>query len=262
MTRQFNSIASAQPALHLENVHASIGGRRILQGITLTMQHGQILGLLGPNGSGKSTLIRCVTGQLSVGHGKVSINGECISNNPLKAKAQLGYAPDPQLLPLGLTVRQVLQLSACARRNDFAAAIPEITIAQAEKLALSRYLDSYISTLSLGTRQKAAILIGLMDAPALIVLDEVFNGLDPRSAVALKTLLKELADAGSAIVLATHGLELASSLLDQMLLLEEGRCVGFWGNDDFSVLKQQGSSAVEQAIVARLEHDTGQPVGA
>lgn len=240
-------------ALLIDDVHACIGTRHILQSIVLDLGPGQILGLLGPNGSGKSTLIRCITGQLGLSHGTILINGHCISTQPLQAKAQLGYAPEPGLLPPRLTVRQVLQLSACARCNDFGASIPEASLAQAERLGLSRYLDSFISTLSLGTRQKTAILIGLMQAPALIILDEVFNGLDPRSSLALKVLLQELAASGSAIVLATHGLELASSLLDQMLLLDEGRCAGFWDTADFSQLKQLGSGAVELAIVARLE---------
>ena len=255
MTRRFTSVEATHPALRLENVHAAIGARHILRGVALELPRGQILGLLGPNGSGKSTLIRCITGQLATRQGKIAIGGVCIAGDPLNAKAQLGYAPEPQLLPPGLTVRQVLQLSACARSNDFGASIPQASFAHAEQLALSRYLDSYISTLSLGTRQKTAILIGLMHAPTLIILDEVFNGLDPRSALALKAILKELALAGSAIVLATHGLELASSLLDQMLLLDEGRCAGFWGNTEFATLKQLGSSAVEQAIVASLEQD-------
>lgn len=240
-------------ALRLNHVHANIGARKILHGITLDLSRGQILGLLGPNGSGKSTLIRCITGQLAISTGTILIHGRCIASETLLAKTQLGYAPEPGLLPARLTLRQVLQLAACARSNDFGAVIPESTLAQAERLALSRYLDSFISTLSLGTRQKAAILIGLMNAPALIILDEVFNGLDPRSSLALKALLLELAKAGSAIVLATHGLELASSLLDQMLLLDEGRCAGFWANPEFLALKRQGSSAVELAIVASLD---------
>jgi len=212
-----------------------------------------VLGLVGPNGSGKSTLIRCIVGTLAPRRGNVQIVGVDIQTDPLAARLQLGFAPDPNLLPIDLTTRQVLRLSAIARSNSNQAQVPDATYVQAERLALNRYLDSYISTLSLGTKQKVSVLIGLMQAPPLLVLDEVFNGLDPKSAYVLKQILRELAADGCAIVLATHGLELAADLLTEMLLLSDGRIGAHWQADAFTQLRAGGAAGLERVIVQAME---------
>jgi ABC-2 type transport system ATP-binding protein len=229
------------------------GSRLIVDRVSLVLERGQILGLVGPNGSGKSTLIQAITGLLAPTTGAVQIAGVDIAQQPLTAKAMLGYAPEPVLLPEGLLVRQVLQLCAIARRNDQTAAVPEATLAQATQLGMARYLDSFVSTLSLGTKQKLAVLIALMDAPPCIVLDEVFNGLDPKSSHQLKRILRDLRAQGCAIVLATHGLELAADLLDQMVLLEEGKIKAAWDQTQFEQIQAQGGAGLEAALVAALD---------
>ena len=240
-------------ALLVRGLDAHIQSRQILHSINFSLAPGAVLGLVGPNGSGKSTLIRCIVGTLAPHQGCVQIAGVDIQAEPLTARLALGFAPDPTLLPKDLTTRQVLRLSAIARSNNHQAQVPDATYEQAERLALNRYLDSYISTLSLGTKQKVSVLIGLMQAPQLLVLDEVFNGLDPKSAYVLKQILRELAAAGSAIVLATHGLELAADLLTEMLLLSEGRIGAHWQANAFAQLRADGAAGLEQAIVRALE---------
>lgn len=241
------------PALVVRAINADLQTRQILHGIDFTLESGAVLGLVGPNGSGKSTLIRCVVGMLTPRNGSVQIAGADVKLEPLAAKSQLGFAPDPNLLPADLTMRQVLRLSAIARTNSNGAQVPEATYAQAERLALNRYLDSYISTLSLGTKQKVSVLIALMHAPRLLVLDEVFNGLDPKSAFVLKQMLRELAAGGCAIVLATHGLELAADLLTEMLLLSDGQIAAHWRAHEFAQLRGDGAAGLERAIVHALD---------
>jgi len=243
----------AVPALSVHTLDAHIQLRQILHGIDFSLANGAVLGLVGPNGSGKSTLIRCIVGTLAPRRGNVQIAGVDIQTDPLAARLQLGFAPDPNLLPIDLTTRQVLRLSAIARSNSNQAQVPDATYVQAERLALNRYLDSYISTLSLGTKQKVSVLIGLMQAPPLLVLDEVFNGLDPKSAYVLKQILRELAADGCAIVLATHGLELAADLLTEMLLLSDGRIGAHWQADAFTQLRAGGAAGLERVIVQAME---------
>ena len=241
------------PALLVTAMDAHIQSRQILHAIDFSLAPGAVLGLVGPNGSGKSTLIRCMVGTLAPRVGNVQIAGVDIQVDPLGARLQLGFAPDPNLLPGELTTRQVLRLSAIARSNNNQAQVPDTTYAQAERLALNRYLDSYISTLSLGTKQKVSVLIALMQAPQLLVLDEVFNGLDPKSAYVLKQIMRELAAEGCAVVLATHGLELAADLLTEMLLLSEGRIGAHWQANEFAQLCAGGASGLERAIVHALD---------
>jgi ABC-2 type transport system ATP-binding protein len=245
----------ALPALHVQALHVHLGARKILHDIDFSLAAGAVLGLVGPNGSGKSTLIRSIIGSLTASAGQLEIAGFDVQAAPLAARQNLGFAPDVNLLPAQLSVRQCLQLSAIARSGDARAAVPDATWQQAEQFALGRYFDSYIATLSLGTRQKVAVLIGLMSAPPLLVLDEVFNGLDPKSAYALKRILRELAAQGCAIILATHGLELAADLLSEMLLLSEGRVAAHWQSGAFAELRGQGGAGLEYAIVRALESD-------
>ncbi len=245
--------AEAVCALVVHGLDAYLQSRQILHSIDFSLAPGAVLGLVGPNGSGKSTLIRCIVGTLAPRKGSVQIAGFDIQANPLTARGSLGFAPDPNLLPNNLTIRQVLRLSAIARSNSNQAQVPDATYVQAERLALNRYLDSYISTLSLGTKQKVCVLIGLMQAPQLLVLDEVFNGLDPKSAYVLKQILRELAASGSTIVLATHGLELAADLLTEMLLLSEGQIGAHWQTHAFAQLRASGAAGLEQAIMQALE---------
>jgi ABC-2 type transport system ATP-binding protein len=241
--------------LLVDQMDAHIGAKQILHAIDFSVRAGSVLGLVGPNGSGKSTLIRCITGLLAPTCGSVRIGAHNIQVHPLAARLCLGFAPDPNLLPPGLTARQVLRLSAIARTNRGDADVPEVSYQQAERLALSRYLDSYISTLSLGTKQKLAVLIALMHSPPLLILDEIFNGLDPKSAYVLKQILRELAASGCAIVLATHGLELAADLLSEMLLLSDGRVAAHWQAPAFAELRTEGAAGLERAIVQALESD-------
>jgi ABC-2 type transport system ATP-binding protein len=242
-------------ALQLSNIHAHLGARHILHGIELNLREGAVLGLVGPNGSGKSTLIRCITGAILPSLGEVLIATYHVQHAPLLARQHLGFAPDPNALPSALTVRQCLSLCITARTGSSKSVIPDATMEQAQRLGLNRYLDSFISTLSLGTKQKVAILIGLMQAPSLLVLDEVFNGLDPKSAYVLKQILRELSVQGCAIVLATHGLELAADLLSEMVLLSEGRVAAHWQEGAFQELRAGGAAKLEEAIVRALESE-------
>jgi ABC-2 type transport system ATP-binding protein len=241
--------------LRVQALHVHLGARKILYDVDFSLAAGAVMGLVGPNGSGKSTLIRSIVGSLTPSLGSVEISGFNVQSAPLAARQHLGFAPDVNLLPPQLSLRQCLQLTAIARSGDANAVIPESTWQQAEQFALSRYFDSYIATLSLGTKQKIAVLIGLMSAPPLLVLDEVFNGLDPKSAYALKRILRDLALQGCTIILATHGLELAADLLSEMLLISEGRVAAHWQSGAFAELRAQGAAGLEQAIVRALESD-------
>jgi len=257
MSQTLVQSAPLPPALRVEQLSADLGSRAILERIDFQLAPATILGLVGPNGSGKSTLIRCITGALMPTQGGVQIGGHSMRTAPLLARQSLGFAPDPTTLPGMLSVRQCLDLCAQARTggllNAKSTALLKQSEIMAERLALTRYFDSFVCTLSLGTKQKLAVLIGLMDCPPLIVLDEVFNGLDPKSAYALKAILRECKAAGSAILLATHGLELAANLLDEMLLLSEGKVAAHWNSAAFQSLRQAGAGGLELAIVGALD---------
>ena len=169
--------------LKIRDLSAGYGRRVVLENISMTLAPGDWYVLLGPNGCGKSTLLDCVASRLVAGGGEICIAGFSLAENPYEAKLRLGYACAPDALPPLLTARQCLEVHAGAKGLS---AIAEDIFLLAEELNFTPYLESFVDTLSLGTRQKLAVLLALVGDPLLIVLDEAFNGLDPASALGLE----------------------------------------------------------------------------
>lgn len=228
------------------------GANAVLRGVDLELQPGQLLGLVGPNGSGKTSLICTIVGLLAPAAGSVRIGGIDIGADPLAARRLLGFAPDPARLPGALSGRQALSVAAAARGLD---SPPPGTLALCERLGAARWLDQRLEACSLGTRQKFAILIGLCGDPPLLVLDEVMNGLDPISSHELKLELSERCERGTSVLLATHGLEIAPTLLTHAALLHEGRILHRWGAEELAAWRHADPGAFERAVVAALRAD-------
>jgi ABC-type multidrug transport system ATPase subunit len=120
---------------------------------------------------------------------------------------------------------------------------------------LTQFLDRFVDTYSLGTRQKLAVLLALIGAPRLIVLDEAFNGLDPASARSLKRHLRGLVDARRAsVLLATHALDVVERYADRAALMLSGSIAQVWGAEDMSAFRDSGGleEAVSAAAAAHL----------
>ncbi len=244
---------ASTPVLKVSDLAVHLGSVVVLAGIDFELPAGAITGLIGPNGSGKTTLIRALLGLVAPVRGQIRVAGIDLSRDPLAARAQLGYAPDPAVLPGDLSGRQVLEVTAAARGL---AAVPDDVLALAGRLGAARWLDAALGSCSLGTRQKFAILMALLGRPPVLVLDEVMNGLDPISAHELKAELRaRCREEGVAVLLTTHGLEIAPTLLDHAVLLAEGRIRHRWGPADFAAWRHGDPAAFERAVVAALRAD-------
>ncbi len=235
--------------LEVRGLHLRFGENHVLRGVDLDIARGQLLGLVGPNGSGKTSLIRAITGLLPMHAGSLRVAGNELAADPLAARRNFGFAPDPARLPAALTGRQALSVTAAARGL---ADVPESALTLCERLGASRWLDQRIESCSLGTRQKFAILIGLTGDPPLLVLDEVMNGLDPISSHELKLELIERCERGCGVLLATHGLEIAPTLLTHAALLHDGRILHRWGAEELTAWRHADPGAFERAVVAAL----------
>ena len=236
-------------ALELHAVEAGYHGQAaVLRGIDLVLPRGQWLALIGPNGAGKSTLLQLIGGMLAVRSGQVVIAGWPINRKPLHARRALGFAPPPERLPAELSGRQTLELLASLRGTpeDLAAAL-----GLAERLQLSAWLARPIAEYSLGTRQKLAALQALMGDPALIVLDEVLNGLDPQASWILQDVLRERVANGASVLLTTHALELAERCADRVVLLLDGRLRMDWQGAELAALRDARGGLLE-AVARQL----------
>lgn len=212
--------------LEIRSLRAGYGRRVVLEDISLTLAAGEWFVLLGPNGCGKSTLLDCICGRLAASGGEIIIAGKSLMQDPHGAKLQLGYACAPEALPALLTARQCVEVHAGAKGLG---AIGGDLTALAEELRFTPYFDSFVDTLSLGTRQKLSVLLAMVGDPLLIVLDEAFNGLDPASALVLKRHLRlRIQRRGGAVLLATHSLDIVEHYADRAAVLIDGRIKRQW----------------------------------
>lgn len=224
------------------------GGARVLRDIDLDIAPGGFVGLVGSNGSGKSTLLSAIAGVLPIASGSIRIEGHAAGT--ADAARRIGRAIDPALLPTGLSGRQVLELVANARQGG--RSLPEPARALCAALELERFLDLPIAACSLGTRQKIGIVAGLVDEPAWWLLDESLNGLDPPSAWVLKQHLVAARARGITTLLATHGLEIAETMLSRVIVLEGGQVRADWDEATLDRLRADPAQGVEAALVATM----------
>jgi ABC-2 type transport system ATP-binding protein len=236
------------PVLEIENLRARYGDHEVLSGVTLKVERGEWFCLLGPNGVGKSTLLHCIASRLRPTSGDVRISGYSLATAPAAAKGRLGYACAPEQLPGLLTGRQCLEVYALAKDLD---AIDADVLALAEALRFTPFLDGFVDTYSLGTRQKLCVLLALLGDPDLVVFDEAFNGLDPRSGLVLKRALRErLSAERCGVLLATHSLDIVEHHGDAAALLLDGVIAQSWSAEDIERLKASGADGLEAALAS------------
>jgi ABC-2 type transport system ATP-binding protein len=224
--------------LEVRGLSAGYGRHVVLKDISLCLPSGEWFALMGPNGCGKSTLLDCIVGKLTPTAGDIRIDGHSLLADSANAKRQLGYACAPENLPPLLTARQCLEVHAGAK------GLPTVDadlMTLAEELKFSPYLESFVDTLSLGTRQKLSVLLCLIGDPKLIVLDEAFNGLDPASSLVLKRHLRSrLQGRGATLLLATHSLDIVEHYADHASLLLDGLLTREWKKPELEELRMSG----------------------
>jgi ABC-2 type transport system ATP-binding protein len=207
----------------------------VLRDVSLSLAAGEWFVLMGPNGCGKTTLLDCIVGKLAPVTGRILIAGYPLLTDGANARRRLGYACAPDSLPPLLTARQCFEVHAGAKGLP---AVDDTVMALAEALKFLPYLESFVDTLSLGTRQKLAVLLALIGDPGLIVMDEAINGLDPASSLVLKRHLQwRLRERGATLILATHALDIVEHYADRAALLTDGVLAREWSRTDIARLR-------------------------
>ena len=209
------------PVVQATGLHKRFGSRVAVADVSLAVQPGEIVGLVGPNGAGKTTTIRMLLDIVHPDAGEVALFGARATS---QTRDRVGYLPEerglynnlgviPNLLYLA-ALRGVPQDAALRRANELLT-----------RLALVEHRDKRVRELSRGLGQLAQFAATLVHDPALVVLDEPFNGLDPINARLMKTVVAELRDAGVAILFSTHQMADVEELCDRVLLLDAGQLV-------------------------------------
>ena len=208
--------------IEVENLTKVYGSLTAVQDLSFAVAKGEILGLVGPNGAGKTTTLRSLAGIIPPTRGRLTIAGHDLAVDPLAAKALLAFIPDePQLFEY-LTVQEHLRFVArLYRQPEAVERIPGLL----QELELSGKQDALASELSRGMKQKLAIACGLVHEPTVLMLDEPLTGLDPVGIRRMKRTIAARAQAGAAVVLSSHLLQLVEELCTRVLIIQGGRRV-------------------------------------
>lgn len=192
--------------------------------LRLEINDGEIFGFLGPNGAGKSTTIKMITGILAPDEGTVEINGVDISENPIKAKMDIGFVPDNH--ETYETLKGIEYLNFIGTMFKVENSVLQSRIKEyAEMFELTSALPNLISSYSHGMKQKLMIIAALIHEPKVWVLDEPLTGLDPQSAFKLKQLMRKHADNGNTVFFSSHVIDVVEKVCDRIAIINHGKLV-------------------------------------
>ncbi len=224
------------------------GGKRAVDNLSLTVEDGDIFAFIGHNGAGKTTTIKAVVGVLDFDDGEILVDGMSITADPVGCKQVTAFIPDNPDLYEHLTGIQYLNFIGDIFGVDKADREQRIS-SYADSFEITRNLGDLISSYSHGMKQKLAVISALIHQPRLLVLDEPFVGLDPKAAHTLKTYMRELCDAGSAIFFSTHVLEVAEKLCDKVAIIKQGRLIASGTMEEV-----KGNSSLEDVFLELTDH--------
>ncbi len=199
-------------------------GKRAVDNISITVEKGDLFGFIGHNGAGKSTTIKSVVGVLDFTEGDILVDGISVKENPIACKEKLAYIPDNPELYDHLTGIQYLNFIADIFNVDTDTR-RKIISKYSDIFGISNDLNTLISSYSHGMKQKLAIISALVHSPKLLILDEPFVGLDPKAALELKNIFKDICNNGGAIFFSTHVLEVAQKLCNKIAIINGGKIV-------------------------------------
>ncbi len=212
--------------IRLEHISKTYAGtHKAVDDMNWEIQEGTITGFIGPNGAGKTTTLKMITGILEPDKGgSITVNGKDILREPVEAKKQFGFvsdSPDNFLRLKGIEylnfMGDIYEVPTQERKERIAA--------YAARFEMENALKDRILSYSHGMRQKIMVMGALIHNPAIWILDEPLTGLDPKSAFALKEMMREHAEAGKSVLFSTHVLEVAEKLCDQIAVINHGRFV-------------------------------------
>ncbi|RUT78918.1 ABC transporter ATP-binding protein [Ancylomarina longa] len=213
---------------------------KVLKGINLEIQPGQIIGYIGPNGAGKSTTVKILCGLLSDFDGDINILGYDLRTQSLEIKKRIGYIPENAALYDTLTPREYLQFVGELHAMD----AEDINL-KIEKLLdlfeMKAHADERLNSFSKGMRQKILIISGLIHNPDIIFMDEPLSGLDANSVIIIKEILTQLAREGKTIFYSSHIMDVVEKISDRIILIDDGRIIADGSFEDLNAKAHSGS---------------------
>jgi polar amino acid transport system ATP-binding protein len=223
------------PILQICNVSKTLGGRRVLDGISFALEKGQSCAIIGPSGEGKTTLLKCLNLLVAIDAGEIFLDGALVvrveeggrlpypSMDPVRLRQRIGMVFQEWNLWPNMTVRKNITLALRHVRGLRRREAEQVAEAVCEKVHLREKLDVYPYSLSGGEKQRAAIARALAMDPEILMLDEVTSALDPVLAAEVLQTMLELKQDGRTLVVVTHHIDFARKIADEVLFLHGGR---------------------------------------
>jgi len=249
----------AQPIVQITDVYKQYGGFKAVDGISLTIEEGDIYGFLGPNGAGKSTTLRMLLSLITPTAGAIEIMGKSLYKNRNAILAQTGSIIEKPDFYLYLSAKQNLWLLS----KMYSQAIGPKRIEEVIKLVgLSGRENDKVKTYSHGMKQRLGLAQALLHNPKLIILDEPTTGLDPQGIIELRELILQLKNEGKTVVLSSHILSEIQLIADSMVIINKGKAVAqgkvntLLADDDVIVYIELGDTAKFQSALVNSQFAT------
>jgi ABC-2 type transport system ATP-binding protein len=223
-------IEMSQYVLQTEKLTKSFGKIEVLHNVNLSVEHGEVYGLIGQNGAGKTTLLRVISGLMKPTSGKVNIKTE---------KPFIGYMPQSCRFDDGTTVKDTIRFFSQLRNVD----VKDSTLL-GKKLKLD--MNKRVKYLSPGQQKKLQIILAMTGEPDLYILDEPTAGLDPNAAFEMKKIIRDIHDKGKSILISSHILQDMDEICTNIIIMENGRLT--YNNEIESCYMIRISAITEQLL--------------
>ncbi len=216
---------AAQPVLTLRGVRKQFGDHVVLDGIDLDVHHGEVFALIGASGSGKSTLLRCINLLEQLDDGQIWLSGDDISAPTVdhdRVRARIGVVFQQFNLFPHLSVLRNITLAATEVFKTPKQEATEKALHLLERVGLADKANAFPDRLSGGQQQRVALVRAIATDPEMLLLDEITSALDPELVGEVLDLVRQLKDDGTTIVMATHEMDFAREVSDQVVFLDQG----------------------------------------
>ena len=236
------------PAIFVQDLTKRYGATRAVDGISFSVESGEIVGFLGPNGAGKSTTMKILTGYIGATSGRAEICGCDVAAQPIDVQNRVGYLPESAPAYSDMEVGAFLhfiagvrQLSRVQTRN----AVERVLAAT----GLEPRLRFPIDTLSRGYKQRVGLAAALLSDPDVLILDEPTSGLDPLQILEIRNVIRE-AGARKTVLLSTHIMQEVEAICDRIIIIDSGKIIA---DGDFKTVRERYKTDGESADAAGLE---------
>lgn len=241
--------------IEFKNVSKFYGNIKALKNFNLTVNNGEILGLIGHNGAGKSTVIKSLVSVINPTEGEIVVDGMSLKENRVAIKEKIGYVSDSPNLFLKLSAMDYWDFIGGAyglSDKDKDNRIKELL----KIFDLGDAIFQSIESFSHGMRQKVFLIGALLTNPSIWVLDEPMTGLDPQASYDLKELMRTHADKGNTVVFSTHVLQVAEQICDRIAILKKGELIYIGTIEDLKeVHPEQSLERIYLDVAGRKEEN-------